>query len=97
VLLLNNFRNWLEYTACIKRIKGESENIGGNVPENELRHVMGLLPDLRTLRTLLVYLQSRYQPQSAQGRAEEKTGRVFSHANRVRAENHAFHLTVSES
>jgi hypothetical protein len=26
----------LEYTACVKRIKGESKDFSGKVPENEL-------------------------------------------------------------
>jgi hypothetical protein len=32
----------VEYTACAKRIKGESENISGKVPENELRDAVTL-------------------------------------------------------
>jgi hypothetical protein len=32
----SHFLNWLEYTACTKRIKGESAKNSGNVPENEL-------------------------------------------------------------
>jgi hypothetical protein len=30
----------LEYTACAKRIKGESKNISGKVPENELEKLL---------------------------------------------------------
>jgi hypothetical protein len=29
-----------EYTASIKRIKGESKNISGKVPENELKKLL---------------------------------------------------------